>query len=612
MPGTIQRDFGPYSQLLPCKARRIRLPRSPGRYPNPLGRRQTHECYTLSKDCRFRPFPRAWSARPSGGFSRPMTPRARRAIFTVIVFFTACAMVGSVLQRRVGAQSSADESQLRDSLKAFTNVYAQVEQNYAEPLNGDQADAAIYGGAIPGMLRVLDPHSNFYDPKAYAKMREDQHGRYYGVGMVIQQQLIAGQAKTYVITPYENTPSYRAGIRPGDQIAAVDGKTTDGMTSDLVAKALKGPKGTHVLVTIVREGQPKPLDFDLIRDEIPHPSVDLKYEIRPGIAYIHLTQFQETTAQEVIEAIASFPNLRGMVLDLRNNPGGLLSQAVEVCDHLLAKGQTIVSQRGRAYPDQNYAATHGNDGKTFPIVVLVNRNTASAAEIVSGALQDHDRALIVGETTFGKVLVQTVYNLSENTGLALTTYHYYTPSGRLIQRNYSGVSLYDYYYNHAGASPTDSSNREVKLTDAGRTVYGGGGIAPDEKIESPKSNRFQDELLYKSVFFRFASHYLANRTVERNFEVNDAVMAEFKQYLTSQNIAFTEADLNGVMDWIKVSIKEKIVTSQFGQLQGLRTLADWDPMIQKALTFLPEAQALEDNAHKVLTEKAEARAAAAQ
>jgi carboxyl-terminal processing protease len=421
--------------------------------------------------------------------------------------------------------------------------------------------------------------------------------------MVIQQQ----NNKVFVVAPYEGTPSFRAGIRPGDIIAMIDGKSTDGMTSDLVAKQLKGPKGTHVQVSMVREGQPNPLVFDLIRDEIPHPSVDLKYEIRPGIGYVHLTQFQETTAQEVIEAIDGFSNLKGLVLDLRGNPGGLLSQAVEVCDHLLAKGQTIVSQRGRAYPDQNYTATHGNNGKTFPIVVLVNRSTASAAEIVSGALQDHDRALIVGETTFGKGLVQTVYNLSENTGLALTTYHYYTPSGRLIQRNYTGVSLYDYYYNHAGAQPADTTNREVKLTDAGRTVYGGGGITPDEKIETPKSNHFQETLLAKSVFFHFAPHYLANRTVDKNFEVNDAVLAEFKQFLTSQKIAWTDADLNGVMDWLKVSIKEKILTSQLGQLQGLRTLADWDPMIQKALTFLPEAQALEDNAHKVLTQKAEAR-----
>src|SRR5579863_4357495 len=535
-----------------------------------------------------------------------MNPRARRAFLSVFLFLTVCAVAGSVLQRRVGAQSSADESQLRDSLKSFTNVYALVEENYAEPINGDKADAAIYDGAIPGMLRVLDPHSNFYDPKAYAKMREDQRGHYYGVGMVIQQQ----NNKVYVITPYEGTPSFRAGIRPGDVIAAIDGKSTDGMTSDVVAKNLKGPKGTHVQVSVIREGQSKPLTFDLVRDEIPHPSVDLKYEIRPGIGYIHLTQFQETTAQEVDDAIDSFPNLKGLVFDLRGNPGGLLSQAVEVCDHLLAKGQTIVSQRGRAYPDQNYTATHGNDGKTFPIVVLVNRNTASAAEIVSGALQDHDRALIVGETTFGKGLVQTVYNLSENTGLALTTYHYYTPSGRLIQRNYSGVSLYDYYYNHAGAQPADNSNREVKMTDSGRTVYGGGGITPDEKIDSPKSNRFQEDLQIHAAFFRFAPHFLASRTVDHNFQVDDAVMADFKKFLTDQDVAWTEKDIADNLDWLKVNIKEKIVTSQFGQLQGLRTLADWDPEIQKALTFLPEAQALEDTAHKVLAQKAQARTGA--
>jgi carboxyl-terminal processing protease len=306
------------------------------------------------------------------------------------------------------------------------------------------------------------------------------------------------------------------------------------------------------------------------------------------------------------DAINGFSNLKGLVVDLRENPGGLLSQAVDVCDHLLAKGQTIVSQRGRAYPDQNYTATHGNGGKAFPIVVLVNQDTASAAEIVSGALQDHDRALIVGTTTFGKGLVQTVYNLSENSGLALTTYHYYTPSGRLIQRNYAGLSLYD-YYNHAGALPADASNREVKLTDSGRTVYGGGGITPDEKIDPIKSNHFQDELVYKDVFFHFAPQYVSDHTIDKSFEVNDAVLAEFKKFLTSQGIEFTDADINGASDWLKANIKKEVVTIQFGQLEGLRVMADWDPMIQKALTYLPEAQALEDRAHKVEEEKAVAR-----
>ncbi|MGA9070896.1 MAG: S41 family peptidase [Terracidiphilus sp.] len=542
-----------------------------------------------------------------------MTPRARRALFAVVLFFAVCAVAGSVLQRRVGAQSAADEGQVRDNLKSFYDVYSLVEQNYAEPMDGDKADVAIYDGAIPGMLRVLDPHSNFYDPKAYAKMREDQHGRYYGVGMLIQQQ----NGKVYVVTPYEGTPSYRAGIHPGDIIYAVDGKIVNVeskdpnqlTSSDLVAKALKGPKGTNVQATMVREGQPNPIVFNLVRDSIPHPSVDQAFELRPGIGYIHLTQFQEDTAEDVARSIDGFGNLKGLIFDLRNNPGGLLDQAVGVCDHLLSKGQPIVSQRGRPNSentDKYYVATHGNGGRSFPIVVVVNRGTASAAEIVSGALQDHDRALIVGETTFGKGLVQTVYNLNENTGLALTTYHYYTPSGRLIQRNYTGVSLYD-YYSHGGTAPSDTASREVKLTDAGRTVYGGGGITPDEKIETPKNNHFQDELLYKDAFFHFAPVYLAHRTVDQNFQVDAAVLAEFKKYLTSQNIPWTEADLNGVLDWVKIGIREKILTIQFGQLKGLRARVEWDPEIQKALNFLPEAQALEDNAHKVLTEKAEAR-----
>jgi carboxyl-terminal processing protease len=539
-----------------------------------------------------------------------MTPRARRALLSLVLFFTVCALAGTLLQGRVGAQSSADQSQLRDSLKTFTDVYGLVEKNYAEPITGDRADTAIYDGAIPGMLRVLDPHSNFYDPKSYAKLREDQRGRYYGVGMTIQPQhdLQTGKDHVYVVYPAEGTPAYRAGIHPGDYFVTIDGKNTDGMGVDQVAKALKGPKGTHVLVTVMRPGKPEPLSFDLMRDEIPHPSVTLKYEIRPGIGYIQLSQFMETTGQEVREAIDGFGPLKGLILDLRGNPGGLLSQAVDVSDHLLTKGQAIVSQRGRAYPDQNYVATHGNSGKVFPIIVLVNRSTASAAEIVSGALQDHDRALIVGETTFGKGLVQTVYDLDDHTmGLALTTYHYYTPSGRLIQRNYSGVSLYDYYYNHAGAQPADNTNREVKLTDAGRTVYGGGGITPDEKIVAPEANHFQQDLLYHNVFFRFAPLYMSNHTVDKNFQVDDAVLAEFKKYLQTQNITFTDSDIKGVEDWLKVTLKSNLFTIQFGQQQGQRLLADWDPVLQKALGYLPEAQTLEQNAHKVATEKAQAR-----
>jgi carboxyl-terminal processing protease len=526
-----------------------------------------------------------------------MSSRARRTIFSLVVFFSVCGLAGMFINKKVGAQSSTDESAFRDSLKQFTSVYQIVADNYAEPLTGDKPDDVIYDGAIPEMLRTLDPHSNFYDPKAYAKMQEDESGKYYGVGMVIQPQ----NNKIVVVYPFEGSPSFKAGLRPGDVIVSVDGKPTDGLDTTTVAAMLKGNKGTHVHLTVSREGAAAPLTFDLVRDEIPHPSIDLKYEVKPGIGYIHITQFQQTTGREFSDAVDQFGDLKGLILDLRGNPGGVLVEAVSVCDKLLNRGQIIVSQRGRAYPEQVYRATHGNQGHLFPVVVLVNRGTASAAEIVSGALQDHDRAIIVGEVTFGKGLVQTVYPLSDNTGLALTTYHYYTPSGRLIQRNYNGVSLYDYYYNHD--QPQDLKDREVKLTDSGRTVYGGGGITPDYKIEQPKSSHFQDVLDAHNAFFNFTKHYLANRTVGKDFEVDDAVLDQFKQFLTAQNIAYTSQDLNGAMDWLKINIKAEIMTSQFGEQEGLRIRANWDPMIAQALTFVPQATTLEQTAEKADTAK---------
>ncbi len=528
-----------------------------------------------------------------------MAPRTRRALFSATLFLASCATVGSLISQRVAAQSATDESTLRDSLHSFTDVYSIVEQNYAEKLTGDKPDKAIYDGAIPAMLHVLDPHSNFYDPKAFAQMREDQHGKYYGVGMTIQPQPTPnGKTKIVVLYPFEGTPSFKAGIRPGDVILTVDGKSTDGMDSAAVATTLKGARGTHVLVTMAREGSTKPLSFDLVRDEIPRPSVDLAFMARPGIGYVHVTQFMETTSREVGDAVDKFQKqgeLHGLLIDLRGNPGGLLNEAVNMSDKFLDKGQIVVSQRGRAFPDQVYRAAHGEQGPKFPIVVLVNRNTASAAEIVSGALQDHDRALIVGETTFGKGLVQTVFQITEDTGLALTTYHYYTPSGRLIQRPYDHVSLYDYYYvRDPGSQPKDNANREVKLTDSGRTVYGGGGITPDEKIDNPTSNTFQGNLLTHYAFFNFAKHYLADRSVNKEFTVDDAVLQQFKDFLKSNQIEYTDGDIAGVTDWVKASIKAELFTSQFGQLEGLKVRAQWDPQIAKALTFMPQAQALED------------------
>jgi len=527
--------------------------------------------------------------------------RLHRTLYSLIFFFSACGLAGALLNERLDAKVRWDQSQLAGNLRAFARIYRIVKQNYADPISGKKAEKVIYDGAIPYMLSVLDPHSTFYDPQAWAKTQEEQRAKYYGVGMVIKPQ----EGSIIVEMLFEDAPAFKAGVRPGDVISDVDGRPIENMASNDVASMLKGPKGTHVKITIVREGVDKPLTFAIVRDEIHRNSIDLTYLIRPGIGYIHLANFQATTGQEVAQAIDGFGDLKGLVFDLRNNPGGLLSEAVKVSDKLLRKGQLIISQQGRAYPEQTYRATHGNGGHLYPVVVLVNHGTASAAEIVSGALQDHDRALIVGQTTFGKGLVQTVYGLSANTGLHLTTYRYYTPSGRLIQRNYNGVSLYDYYY---GQNTKESENkREVKLTDSGRLVYGGGGIAPDEIVEPPPSNHFQGVLVDQDIFAGFTKHYLANRNAAQDFQVDDAVLSEFRRFLSARHITYTDQDLNGVTDWLKVNIKADVITTEFGQTEGLMVRANWDPMIEKALGYLPQAQALEENANQVLAQGARPR-----
>jgi carboxyl-terminal processing protease len=518
----------------------------------------------------------------------------RRALFIVILVIIASAFAGAVFAQRPGNAANND-AEVRDSLKTFSQVYDVVEQNYADKVDPDKA---IYNGAIPGMLHVLDPHSNFFDPKQYAQLREDQRGKYYGVGMQVGPR----NNKVIVIAPFAGTPAYKAGIRPGDVIIAVDGKPTDNMTTSDVAELLKGPRNTNVRITIAREGMDKPLEFNVVRDEIPRYSVDLHFLIKPGVGYMHISSFAETTESEVTAALDQFGDLKGLILDLRHNPGGLLGEGVGVADKFLKKGAVIVSHHGRASQEKDYRAAKGNGGKEYPLVVLVDRGTASASEIVAGAIQDHDRGLVAGESTFGKGLVQTVFPLSENTGLALTTAKYYTPSGRLIQREYEGLSLYDYYYNR-DAENGNKNPKEVKVTDSGRTVYGGGGITPDEKIPTPKPNKFQNLLYQKYAFFNFAKHYLTNRHVDHNFVVNDVVMQEFRKYLEAQKIEFTEAELVEVDEWLRSNIKSEIFISEFGQQEGLKARAEADPEILKALDLLPKAKELAEGARKIIAER---------
>jgi len=524
-----------------------------------------------------------------------MASSSRRSLFLVIFVLAVFGLLGMVFAQRINpTPTPSSDSDVRDSFKQFTQVYEKVEQNYAEPVN---ADKAIYNGAIPGMLHSLDPHSNFFDPKSYSLLREEQRGKYYGVGMTVGPR----NNKVIVIAPFVGTPAYRAGIHPGDIIVAVDGKPTDNMSTSDVADLLKGPKGTTVRITVLREGADHPLEFSVVRDEIPRYSVDLHFMIKPGIGYMHVSGFQETTEHEVAQALDEMGDLKGLILDLRQNPGGLLSEGVGVADKFLKKGQLIVSHHGRSSPEKRYTAAHGNGGKDFPLVVLVNRGTASAAEIVAGAIQDHDRGLIVGETTFGKGLVQTVYPLAENTGLALTTARYYTPSGRLIQRDYSNLSLYDYYYNRE--KEENNANHEIKLTDSGRTVYGGGGITPDVKLPAVKSNKFQDTLLQHYAFFNFAKRYVVKNKVGRDFAVDEVVMQDFRKFLDEEKVPFTEGELLENQDWLRSNIKSELFVDAYGQEEGLKVRAETDPEVVKALELLPQARALAENARKTIAER---------
>lgn len=518
----------------------------------------------------------------------------------LVVVLVVSAILGGLYGPSVRA-TAANTTDLQDSVKSFTRVLSVVERNYADPIDTDKV---IYDGAIPGMLHVLDPHSNFFDPKQYALFKEEQMGKYYGVGMTVQSR----DNQTVVLSPFVGSPAYKAGIRPGDIIQKVDNKPCEGLTTTEVADLLKGAKGTVVHISLVREGWDKPIEVTVTRDEIPRPGVEFFTMVKPGVGYVHVKTFNETTDSDLAEALRQldYSKLDGLIIDLRNNGGGLLNQAVGMADMFLDKSEVVVSHRGRASQERRYQAVRGNQGVEVPVIVLINGQSASASEIVSGAIQDHDRGLIVGETSFGKGLVQTQFPLSEDTALLLTTARYYTPSGRLIQRDYTNVSLYDYHYN-----PQPPTKPEVKLTDSGRQVFGGGGITPDVVVAAPKPDDFQQVLLRRGVFYLdpqgvgdFTRYYLGEKPdVTKDFVVNEDVIREFRKYLDKEKIKYTDQDIQANLNWLKWQIKRETFTSLFGLSDGYKVELQDDPQLDKAVEMIPQAKALYQNARKVLAER---------
>lgn len=528
---------------------------------------------------------------------------SKRGAFLLSAILVIAAILGGLYGPSMRA-TAAGATDLQDSVQTFAQVLSIVQQNYAEPIDTDKV---VYDGAIPGMLHVLDPHSMFFDPKEWALQMEQQRGDYYGVGMTIVP--IPAENIVEVVAPFPGSPADKAGIKPGDVIRKVDGKSTSSMSSVQVADMLKGAKGTVVTITLSREGDPKPVVVNVMRDEIPQSAVQFATILQPGIGYAHVTAFSsENTDSDLAAALKKldYPHLDGLILDLRGNPGGLLMQAVGMADMFLQKDQLVVSHKGRESPERRYYALKGNGGDNIPVVVLINGGSASASEIVAGALQDHDRALIAGTRSFGKGLVQTQYPTDDGTALLLVTARYYTPSGRLIQRDYKNVSIYDYEFDRHPNKET-----EVRLTDSGRKVYGGGGITPDVEDPAAKLDPFQTLLLERNVLYpidigigNFTRYFMGTHpTIPKDFTVNDAVMSQFLSFLDRNNIKYTQQEISENSAWIKQHIQREALTYTFGLPAGYKISVDDDPQVLKAEELIPQARALYDNAKKIVAER---------
>ncbi len=510
-------------------------------------------------------------------------------VLAVVLFFGAV-FVGGLLGDRLLA--------LTDQTKAYQKLVIELVEAAHDKYGTEVRYRDIVYGSIHGMLRTLDPHTSFLSKEAYASMREKQQASFYGLGIYVGLR----NGRLTVITPIPGTPAFRLGMRAGDVIAEIEGEPTDEMTVDEAIGQLKGPKDTTVNISIERAGLDEPLQMEVTRAEIPQTTVQYSYMLTPEVGYLNIRDFARSTGSEVARALAELKEqgMTQLLLDIRNNGGGLLDQAIEVADQFVPAGTKIVETKGRIPSSfSSYSATGNYEELDMPLVVLVNGGSASASEILSGAIQDHDVGLVVGQPTWGKGLVQTVYTLPHGSGLALTTARYYSPSGRLIQRDYS--SYWDYYTDYDAEGGDDAGaggEQEVFTTDLGRKVYGGGGVTPDHVVEPKSLPTVIQKIFSRSGFFTFGVDYnRRNPVTSQSWEPPQAMMDEFKAYIVEKEMVTQEEADEGfadpeVTDYIRHRFQFEIFNSAFGLDEGHRAFLQIDNQVQAALDHLAEAQGL--------------------
>jgi carboxyl-terminal processing protease len=498
----------------------------------------------------------------------------------------------------------------------FDEALGLIHENYVDGKKLDYDSA--FKSSIIGMLRSLDPHSNYYDRDEFDELKTDQRSEYFGIGASIQNFIVGNATDTFITATFENAPANRAGLRFGDRILEVDRLKMTGKQSIEVRDKIRGPRGSVVKITIERADTKRVQTVEITRDSVPQPSIPDTYMLKPGVGYVDMTRgFNYTTTDELLDALDQLKKkgMSSLVLDLRGNPGGFLDQAIHVAEVFLPNGQLILTQKGRNGLRDNSYESHNSTPDLTPLIILINGSTASASEIVAGAMQDHDRALIVGTTSFGKGLVQSIIPLEYGAGLTLTSAKYYTPSGRLIQRDYSNGGFYD-YYTHGGSIRLDQKqlvekpSGPEKKTDTGRAVYEGGGISPDETVAAKEITPAQRRLL--SPIFTFSREFVNGRIpgfeacrIARSidyhhdlqptdFPMTNSIFKAFKDFVaddpTLKNLA-PLVDQNRT--FIDLYLRFNVVTAAYGRVMADRVLITTDdPQVTKAVDLLPRARDL--------------------